>query len=449
MFADEGPVLAMVSGGGDSVALLHLLASGTLGRLRLRVLHVNHLLRAEESDADEAFVRSVCSGLGVEVRVVRYDVAAYAEAERLNLEDAGRQIRYRFAEEELDSLCESIGTRSRAGRIAVAHTLDDRIETFFMRAIAGSGAGGLSSIAATRGRIVRPLIECARADVRAWLQANGHAWRDDASNDDTSRARAYVRAELVPAAARLNPSFRSSLARTMDLLGDDDALLGSMADAFARDFADMTPGIEIAFNRELMATLDRTMARRTVRSALARTFPEASRLEAEHVESLVDGLSTEAYARDLPVGLRAFTEYGRLVVSRNDTQAPSVAPGLLILPGTADLGAAGAVTGEFTDPQDMAGTGASVVIDADKLEGELAVDAPRPGDRMRPLGMTGTRKVSDLLVDEKVPKRLRSATPVIRDGERIVWLAGVRMSEDYRVDEGTTRAVRLTWHQPS
>ena len=219
-----------------------------------------------------------------------------------------------------------------------------------------------------------------------------------------------------------------------------------MADDFAHDFAETVTGRRVEFDRELMRTLDRTMARRTLRSAILAAFSEASRLESAHVEALVDGLSDDAFARDLPDGLRAECRYGKLVVCRADEALRGVAPSLLPLPGIADLGQAGEITAEPTDPSSMMGTPDSVTIDADKLE-TLVVDGVRPGDRMRPLGMEGSRKLSDLLVDAKVARHERGAVPVVRDGERIVWLAGVRMSDEYKVVPTTQRAIRLTWHR--
>ena len=158
----------------------------------------------------------------------------------------------------------------------------------------------------------------------------------------------------------------------------------------------------------------------------------------------MEGLAAEAFARDLPGGLRAETEYGKLVVSRAGTEPPVLAPCLLPLPGNADLGQAGSIVAEQVDPADIAGEADSVTIDAGAAR-TFVVDAVRPGDRMRPLGMSGSRKLSDLLTDAKVPRRMRGSVPVVRDGDRIVWLAGVRMSEEYRVGPDTERAMRLTW----
>jgi len=443
----DSPVLALVSGGADSVCLLRLLADAELGPLGpLSVLHVNHQLRGADADADAEFVRELCEGLGVDVTVVRFDVAEYAKAGSLNLEDAGRRVRYRFAEEALDALCVAARVRPEHGRIAVAHTRDDRVETFLMRAITGSGAGGLSSIPYTRGRIVRPLLDCDRATVRAHLQGLGQAWREDASNSDTTRLRALVRSEIVPVAEQVNPAFRETLARSIDLLAGDDALLSRLAEDFSRDFARITDDGRIEFDRAFMATLDPAMSRRTIRTVLIQAFPEASRLEASHVEALVEGLSADSFARDLPDGLRAETEYGKLVVSRAETEPPVLAPCLLPLPGNVSLGRAGRIVAEQVEPAQIAGDADSVTIDAGNAR-TMVVDTVRPGDRIRPLGMSGSRKLSDLLTDAKVPRRLRGSVPVVRDGERVVWLAGVRMSDEYRVGPDTTRAVRLTWER--
>jgi len=457
LFPADAPVLALVSGGADSVALLRLLASGELAPAAsgspmsappagLAVLHVNHGLRGADADADADFVAALCDDLGVPCTVARFDVAAFAEEAGLNLEDAGRQVRYRFAAEELDALCAAQRVRPDRGRIVTAHTRDDRVETFLMRAITGAGAGGFASIPFRRERIVRPLLDCDREALRDYLRSIDQQWREDATNADTTRLRSMVRHDIVPLFERANPAFRETLSRSMDLLAADDALLTTMADAFVGDFTEVTPAKRVEFDRQWMSTLDRAMARRTVRSALLAAFPEASRIEAEHIEALVDGLGAENFARDLPGGLRAETEYAKLVVSRAGEPVRAVAPSLLPIPGTADLGPAGRIHAEPVDPADIAGEADSVTVDAGDLE-RFVVDAPRPGDRMSPLGMDGSRKLSDLLVDAKVPRKDRSATPVVRDGERVVWLAGVRMSEEYRVRTDTARAVRLTWER--
>jgi len=448
MLSPDSPVLALVSGGSDSVALLRMLADGALGPIgSLSVLHVNHRLRGGAADADTAFVEALCDRLAVACEVVRFDVASYAAAEGLNLEDAGRRVRYRFADELLDAACARASVPPEDGRIAVAHSRDDRVETFFMRAITGSGAAGLASIPYVRGRVVRPLLDCDRAAIRAWLEALGQSWRDDATNDDTTRLRALVRAEIVPVAERVNPSFRETLCRSIDLLADDDALLTQAALGHVAALAEVACGERVALECGPLLELGRPMARRTLRAALGLAFPDATRIEASHIEALVAGCEQSGFARDLPWGLRAERQYGKLTVLRSDLEPPMVTPSVLPLPGGVDLGQAGVMNAEAIEAGDTSGSACSVVVDIGDVR-TFVVDAVRAGDRMRPLGMEGSRKLSDLLVDAKVPRRERQATPIVRDGDRIVWLAGVRMSDEYRVRPGTRRAMRLTWRSP-
>jgi tRNA(Ile)-lysidine synthase len=447
MLPEGATVVALVSGGADSIALLRLLASDALGALALSVLHVDHMLRGEESDGDAAFVATTCAELGVECRVVRYDVGAYAVSEGLNLEDAGRRIRYRFAEEELDARSAAANAPASLGRIAVAHTLDDRLETFLMRLATGSGAGGLAGMPHVRGRIVRPLLDSRRADVVSYLDGLAQPWREDASNTDTSRLRARVRAELLPLLESINPRFDDALARMWTVLGGEDDLLDEMARAVAADLAVARAG-EVRFQRAGMAMLSRPMARRVLRCSLLSAFPEASRIEFEHVEALADGLADERFARDLPDGLRARSEYATLVVSRTPDGPMLMAPALLEVPGAVDLGPAGTMSASMCPPV-PADDPRVAVIDADGLTGPLTVDSVRPGDRMRPLGMRGTRKLQDVLTDAKVPRDSRALVPVVRDGERIVWVAGVRMSDEYALVPDTVRAVRLEWSGPA
>jgi tRNA(Ile)-lysidine synthase len=443
MFAEGGPVVVMVSGGADSVALLRWLVGSKAAGQRLSVLHVNHRLRGEAAESDAAFVERLCAEVGVPCRVAAYDVGAYAEEEGLNVEDAGRRVRYRFADEELDARCAEAGVEPAAGRIATAHTFDDRAETMIMRLAQGTGVSGLVSPPYRRGRVVRPLLDCTRADVTGYLAALGQTWREDATNLDTSRLRARVRADVVPLLREINPRFDTTLARTLRVMSEEDDLLdGEAAEAEAAYVESRGGELRIA---AAASAIPRPLLRRMLRRAVFAAFPEASRLEFEHLEALCDGLAQDGFSRDLPGRLRAFDEYGTLVISREAGTARALAPSLLNVPGMLDLGEAGSVTAEPAGPDGIDPDPATALVDADAVREALVVDSARPGDRIRPLGMEGSRKLQDVLTDAKVPARLRPLVPVVRDGERIVWVVGVRISEDYRVGPGTRRAIRLRW----
>jgi len=441
-------VVVMVSGGADSVALLHLFATGQLGQgLRLSAIHINHMLRGAESDADESFVRDLCARLGVELEVARVDVAALAASAGQNLEDAGREVRYRLAAEELDSRCASAGIPMESGCIATGHTRDDRVETYLMRVITGAGSGGLSSLRPRRGRIIRPLAECSRELVRTHLSSLAQPWREDASNLDTTRLRARIRHEVVPMMRQINPRFDEAVLRSVEVLSAENDLLAEVAREHAREIAGKN-GAALPLDRAGLARLSQPMRRRVIREVLKAHFPQASRVEFDHVEALAEACGDDRggyFARDLPGGLRVETRYGTITVLHTGEDLQTLAPSLLPIPGTADLGIAGRLRASRAAHGDLSGSACSVVIDGGAVSESLSVTCVRPGDRMRPLGMSGTRKLSDMLIDEKLPARLRPRIPVVRDGDRIVWLAGVRMSEEYKVVPETRDPVRLTW----
>jgi len=441
-------VVVMVSGGADSVVLLHLFTTGQLGQgLRLFAVHINHMLRGAESDADESFVRDLCARLDIELKVVRVDVAAFAASTGQNLEDAGREVRYRLATEELDTRCASVGIPMESGRIATGHTRDDRVETYLMRVITGAGSGGLSSLRPRRGRIVRPLVECPRELVRTHLSLLGQPWREDASNLDTTRLRARIRHEVLPMMRRINPRFDETAMRSAEVLSAENDLLAEMAREHAHEIAEKN-GAALVLDRAGLARLSRPLRRRVIREILKTHFPQAARVEFDHVEAVTEACGADqdrSFARDLPGGVRVETRYGTITISRMGEDLQALAPSLLPIPGTVDFGAAGKLHASRAVHGDLSGHAYSVVIDGGVVCDSLSVTCVRPGDRMRPLGMSGTRKLSDMLIDEKVPARLRPRIPVVRDGDRIVWMAGVRMSEEYKVVPETRNPLRLTW----
>jgi len=337
LFDAVTPLVVMVSGGGDSVALLRLLAQGAFGERtsapdHVRVLHVNHGLRAEQAAADEEFTAKLCAQLGFCCEVRHLDVAAQAAEQKRNVEDLGRDLRYGAAEALCDELCTELGADPGEGRIATAHTLDDRVETFFERALFGSGTGALASIRPARGRIVRPLLRCERAQLRDYLRSQDQDWCEDATNADTTRTRAFIRANIVPAAEELAPAFRANLERTMDLLAEDDNLLDELAAGFVRDFSDVQGGDEdggegedadtgegqcLMFDVDMLATLDPVMTRRVLRRALLDAFPEeAARLPQVRYLELADALRAPGYQADLGKGLRASRTDHALIVRR-------------------------------------------------------------------------------------------------------------------------------------
>jgi tRNA(Ile)-lysidine synthase len=255
-----------VSGGGDSMALLHgadrLVRTGAR-RWRVTVAHVDHGLRAG-SGVDADAVRAAAESMGLPVVVHRADVASLAAAEGRSIEDAGREARYRFFE-----------MAAPAGAyVATAHTRDDLVETVLINLLRGTGLAGVAGMPARRGRVIRPLLEASGATLRGLLTAAGVAWRDDPSNDDPSFLRNGVRAELLPLLEQLRPGAADRIGQYASLARDDDALLDDLA------------AVELTARRGPDGSIDwrapppRALARRVLRLAIGAPAPNAERVEA-------------------------------------------------------------------------------------------------------------------------------------------------------------------------
>ncbi|MDR2672771.1 MAG: tRNA lysidine(34) synthetase TilS [Coriobacteriales bacterium] len=296
-------VVLMVSGGSDSVALARLMPT-LYPANHFEVLHVNHQLRADAADADESFVQKLCAELDLPCTIERINVAALAKKRGESLEQAGRAARYERAEALLDELCLAKGMLPQQGRIATAHTMDDRAETYLMRVIVGGGSGSLASIPYQRGRIIRPLLDCRKQVLADWLRENfgASAWREDASNADTAQARAFVRHDLLPLLAGRNPTIVETLARSADVLTVESAYLTAAAE-------ELLPLTSASFNAPL------ALLRRAIYLAADAAFKElapGARITFEHIDLIAAKGAKPGFACHLPGGIEVRNSKGEL-----------------------------------------------------------------------------------------------------------------------------------------
>ena len=391
------PLLVMVSGGGDSVALLDVAVR--LGAA-VSVLHVNYGLR-EGASADEAFVRELAA---------RFDVPLDARRVELpggNTQEQARDARYALAEQLAE------------GDYAAAHTASDQAETVLYRLAVSPGSRALHGMAPRRGRLVRPLLSVTREEVRAYLRARGLEWREDPSNADRRFARARVRHDVLDALRELSPAVERTIAETARQVRDEaEVLEGAVNDAL-KELGD-GPAVLLNALREYPLALQRLVLRRL---AGDRPVPD-SVLE-------LGGRGTKSI--DLGDGLRAVAEYGTLRFTRAADAEPP-APVELAVPGRARFG-------DWELEARLTGAGDVAVTD---LGPAVTVRAWRDGDRMRPAGLGGTKTLQDLFTDRKVPRALRRTLPVVEAGGEIVWVAGVAVDERFAADEGAPGAVALS-----
>jgi tRNA(Ile)-lysidine synthase len=434
MLAGGETVLLGVSGGADSVALLHgLVALAPRWRLRLHVLHVDHGLRPD-SARDAEFVRGLGARLGVPV-----EVATVAVAPRDSLEAAARQARY--------AALEACADRVGAARIAVGHTADDQAETVLMRLVEGTGVRGLAGIPPVRGRVIRPLLECRRAALEAELRRAGLDWVEDPSNRDPKFLRNRVRHELLPfLAGSYNPEIADALARVAALARETVSALDRVAAAALERLA--VPGDEaVTLPLAELRALPRPVAAEVLRQAAARLgsqdpFVPPARAWAHR--GLRRVLAEPAPRRPFRLGGVVLEVSGpRVRLGRG--APPGLGERTLAVPGRLELpeiGRALEATLAGVERYAIPDEGHRAAFDADELPATLVVRARRPGDRFEPFG-GGARKVKDLLIDAKVPRWERGRVPVIEAAGQILWVAGVRRGAAAPLTARTRRVLEL------
>jgi tRNA(Ile)-lysidine synthase len=335
LFTAATPVVLMVSGGSDSAALAYLAAElherGLVGPLAM--LHVNHKLRGQDAEDDQAFVWELSQLLDIPCFICEIDVKLLASQTGANVEAIGREQRYLAAHDALKSLCRHASMPFSEGRIATAHTQDDRVENFYMRSIKGTGPGGFRSMLYRNGPVVRPLMDVSREDLRAYLRqreadglpvlhdAHDALWREDATNAHTDRFRSFVRHQIVPRAKEQNVRLLDTLTRTMNLIADEDDYLNQLAtEAYEANV--QLIGAENAGQGEApdglllepgFCALPKPLQRRVALAALQVFLGVDSRIDAASVEAVLAAVTPEAR----PLGGYVANIQGDLAVSAN------------------------------------------------------------------------------------------------------------------------------------
>lgn len=470
-----GNVVVGVSGGADSVALLHILLrlQDDLN-IRVHAAHLNHRIRGEDAEADQAFVARLAQEWRVPLTVGSVDVPALAQERHLALEEAARQARYTF----LLRAARRLGAQT----VAVAHHADDQAETVLMHFLRGAGLAGLRGILPisdlTRLRmgapeellrgdpvlLVRPLLEITKADILTYCQANRLEFRFDRSNLDQTYFRNRLRHELLPILETYNPNIRQVLRRTAIVAADDYAFLAHELQK-AWDKASIAEGDGwLEFDRQQWRNLHRSLQRGVLREAIRRLRRGLRNINWVHVENALDVLNrTDTGAATLPQGLTAVARYGRFYVAEAGTAPPPPVPQLageplpVPVPGTLDLpdgrwvvevqilDAVPDAARQNTDPWqawlDLA------------VAGEHLVLRPRqPGDAFAPLGMGGhMKRLNEFMINAKVPREWRDAWPLLCNARHILWVTGLRVDERAAIGAATRQVlwVRLAEKRPA
>lgn len=411
-------VIVALSGGADSMALLAFLYDlQERAGIRVEAAHVNHMLRGDQAEADEQFVRKVCGSFGIPLHVRCSDVSAYAREHGIGIETAGREVRYDFFA--------SFGPDCK---VATAHTLSDSVETVLAHLSRGSGLRGLCGIPPVRGNVIRPLIDCTREQVEDYCRRRDIRYCSDQTNFSRDYTRNRIRLDLVPAFRQLNPAFEEAVRRFTAEARADEEYLGHLADR-AVERAELPSG----YDARILAALDAPVRRRTLYRILYRQggiMPEHKHLKK------AEQLLYEGGRASLNGGIDAVVAGGMLRFGNQQAEGSDFSfplrPGSHPIPGgTVEITQSAVIHKKFKN-EDL-----DICIDCAKINRQAVVRSRLPGDRIHLPGRP-CKRLKKLLNEAHVPRDARAGRVIISDGTGVLWAEGFGPDQRARVHEKTT-----------
>ncbi len=465
LFVSGDLVVVGVSGGADSMALLHVLNSfRNRLNLRLYVAHLNHGIRGEEAIEDAAFVKAAAGYLGIPCFLGEADVPEIAGKQKLSIEDAARKARYEF----LFQVIRKVG----GDKIAVAHNANDQAETLLLHLINGTGPEGLVGMRPASGLVVRPFLEVKRGEIEAYCISRKIPFRTDSSNAEMTFIRNRIRHQVMPVLAEYNPNIVEALLRTAEIIrGENDyieeetfsvavealSVVGQTVGQTVGQSAGQTAGQTISLEGKVFARLNLALQRRLLRLLYRKLAGASASLEFSHVERIREFilLGQTGKLLDLPgqvwvektySGADFYVSAPGELEKEHDAHWGEITlevPGITCLDVVnARIQAAIYVLGEVKAKVYSAAP-EEAFLDLERLEYPLTVGPVKQGDVFHPLGSSGKKKVKDFFIDVKVPVQQRKMVPVVSDSQGIVWIAGWRIDERAKVTDNTRHVLHL------
>ncbi len=432
-------LLVALSGGPDSVALLHGMNQlKEAFDLEIFAVHLNHKIRGEKADGDQAYVEDLCRGMGIPLYAYEEDVPALSKRLKITEEEAGRQVRY----EIFHRVCDEIGCQ----KVAVAQHRDDQVETFLMRIIRGSGLDGLGAIAYIReGKVIRPLLDITKEEIEDYLEGHGLKPRIDHTNFETDYLRNKIRLELIPLLKeRYNPNISETIARNVGILQEEISYIQAEGKTTYEAFK--AGGFKVMFFKRIHPGLKGRVLRLLIEEMKGDT-KDLSGGEIGALRDLVEK-GSEGKRREVHGFIFEISRGGLRVRERGPAKPlekirHELLEGVQLIRTPA--GEAYEIRVTPLPPGAMTrGEAGTVHLDADKIKGPVILRNREPGDILRPLGMGGKgKKLKDFFIDEKVPREIRDKILIFENSGEIIWVYGYRMSETFKVDDQCREILKI------
>lgn len=419
-------VVAGVSGGADSVCLLWILKEMRVQwNLTIVAVHVHHGIRGNQADEDEAYVQKLCRTWNIECRCVHVDVPLLAKQENMTVEEAGRKARY--------DVFAAAAAECKAVRIAVAHHMDDNLETILMNLFRGSGLKGISGMEPVRDNVIRPLLCVRRSRIEEFLREQNIAWCMDATNLETEYTRNKIRLAILPAIYEAFPSAGEHILQTARLAAEADRFMEELSCKFIDQYgAPCYNGISV--DRKAFLRQDAALQKMIVRQALVRAHAGLKDVTGHHIEE-VCLLAQKPVGKSvsLPGGWQVRNGYDTFFICRRkeeeNQEEGSWRMETSIFPYKKNV--------KFPENQ------YTKWFDYDTITDTIVLRTRKTGDRIQ-VHPDGSKKLKDYMIDARIPKEQRDRIPVVASGNQILWVAGYRISEAFKVREHTKNIIQIT-----
>lgn len=443
---ENDKILVALSGGPDSVCLLHILYDlKDVLKIQLAAAHVNHMLRGKDSERDQEFTKNLCNELKIEYYCKKVDIDIIAKEKNISHELAGREERYKFFEEIIE--------REKYNKVAIAHNLNDNAETVLMRIMRGSGLEGLIGIKAKRGdKIIRPILCLNRDEIEKYISSNNIATCLDKTNLEKDYSRNKVRLDLIPyMKENFNNEIISTLNRMSNVLDIDNDFIENEVQNVFEDFVSMNVHDITCINKELFSKHS-AIVTRVIKRCLIVTSGSYMNFESKHILEVINLASFETGKKiHLPNGLIAENVYGDIFLKKKDELTHEKAFEVFIKKENLNN-----LEVEFTDysvkfeiilnknNKQISNNSLIKYFDYDKIKEDIEIRTRKDGDKFKPLGMKGSKKLKDIFINLKIPREERELIPLVCFDSEIAWVVGYRVSETYKICSETQNILKIS-----
>ena len=439
MISAGDKILVSFSGGPDSTALLYNLNKLKKElKINLTACYINHNIRPKAAKNEIKFCRDFCNKFNIPFIIAEADIPKYAKEQKLSIEEAGRNFR--------KTILQKIARDNNCNKIALGHHLDDTIETILFRLFRGTGPGGLGPIKPISNQFIRPLFNIPKSDIVTFLKKNKINYMLDRSNLESDFSRNYIRNKIIPVIEKhFGQKYKSSIENFIKIILAEDNFLGDISAREAKKVCSITPGGKIVVDLNKFGAYDISIRRRMVKLLIEKMkrIPGAGNFE--QIKRVIELSQGRMKASDLDLNLRVVRDKENLIFLKPYFKLERKS---LKVPGTTKLPEIKAtikikeiLSGEISYKKQK--NGFKINIDKELIFPPLQISGIKPGDKFKPLGLGGTKKVGDYLTDKKCPRHIRDEIPVIRDKKGIIWLVGYEISDRVKINNKIKKVLEI------